>query len=144
VKDKKMVMASTGPDGAVTTSDISRSFVIQPGVSEIKLSFSYAMVTEEFPEWVNRGYNDDLVITLEGPSGPISVATETVDGSAFMPIVGIDFPGGDSTVGWTGWRQVVSRKIPVSPGGGVYRLRVRDRGDGIYDTNAIIDNIRFR
>lgn len=144
VKDKRMAMASTGPDAAITSSDLSRIFVIQPGITEITLSFSYAMITEEYPEWVGRGYNDDMVITLEGAGGSTTVAIETVDGSAFTPIAGIDFPGGDNTVGWTGWRHVVSKKVPVSPGGGVYRLRVRDRGDGIYDTNALVDNIRFR
>jgi subtilisin family serine protease len=144
VKDKRMAMASTGPDGAITSSSLSRSFVIQPGVTEITLSFSYAMITEEYPEWVGRGFNDDLVITLEGAGNTTTVAIETVDGSAFTAISGIDFPGGDTTAGWTGWRQVVSKKVPVSPGGGVYILSVRDRGDGIYDTNALIDNIRFR
>jgi len=84
-------------------------------------------------------------VTLETPAGgQQQLALETVDGSAFTAITGIDFPGGDNTVGWTGWKHVVSKKIPVAPGGGTYRLRVRDRGDGIFDTNGIIDNIRFK
>lgn len=144
-KGKRMGMASTGPNSAISQSDLYEEFVIQPDVTELALSFSYAMITEEYPEWVNQGYNDDFRITLEGPGGAEhELALETVDGSAFSMIVGIDFPGGDNTVGWTGWRNVVSKKIPVSSGGGTYRLRVRDRGDGIYDTNGILDNIRFK
>lgn len=144
-KDKKFGMASTGPDAAVAESELYQEFTIRSDITSLKLSFSYAMVTEEYPEWVNRGYNDDLVITLEKPDGSVQeVAIETVDGSAFTLIGGINFPGGDATVGWTGWKQVNSVTIPVSPGGGTYRLRVRDRGDGIYDTNGLIDNIRFR
>ncbi len=144
-KGKRMGMASTGPDSAVSQSDLYEEFVIQPDVTELALSFSYAMITEEYPEWINQGYNDDFRVTLEGPGGAEhELALETVDGSAFSMIVGIDFPGGDNTVGWTGWRNVVSKKIPVSPGGGTYRLRVRDRGDGVYDTNGILDNIRFK
>lgn len=144
-KGKKLGMASTGPDGAVASSELSREFTIRPDVTELALSFSYAMITEEYPEWVNRGFNDFLRITVLTPGGTQEeVAIETVDGSAFSPIGGIDFPGGDNTVGWTGWKHVLSRKIPVSPGGGKYSLRVEDRGDGIYDTNGILDNIRFK
>lgn len=144
-KGKRMGMASTGPDSAVSQSDLYEEFVIQPDVTELALSFSYAMITEEYPEWINKGFNDDFRVTLEVPGGAEhELALETVDSSAFSLIGGIDFPGGDNTVGWTGWRNVVSKKIPVSPGGGTYRLRVRDRGDGIYDTNGILDNIRFK
>lgn len=144
-KDKRMGMASTGPNAAVSSSDLFQTFTVQPDVTELVLSFSYAMITEEYPEWINRGFNDDLRVTLEAPGGGTTeVALETVDGSAFVPIGGIDFPGGDSTVGWTGWKNIASKKIPITPGGGAYRLRVRDRGDGIYDTNGVLDNIRFK
>ena len=144
-KDKRMGMASTGPDAAVSTSDLFQTFTLQADVTELAISFSYAMITEEYPEWINRGFNDDFVVTLELPGGGTTqIAIETVDGSAFSAIGGIDFPGGDATVGWTGWKQIVSKKIPVAPGGGTYRLRVRDRGDGIFDTNGLLDNIRFR
>lgn len=144
-KDKRMGMASTGPDAAVSQSELYQEFTIQPDVTELALSFSYAMITEEYPEWINQGFNDDFRVTLETPGGgQQDLALETVDGSAFTAIVGIDFPGGDSTVGWTGWKNVVSKKIPVAPGGGTYRLRVRDQGDGIFDTNGILDNIGFK
>jgi subtilisin family serine protease len=144
-KDLRMGMVSTGPDAAVATSDLYQEFTIQPGVNEFAISFSYAMITEEFPEWVNRGFNDDFRVTLEAQNGTEhELVLETVDSSAFSMIGGIDFPGGDQTTGWTGWRHIVSKKVPVTPGAGVYRLRVRDRGDGIYDTNGIMDNIRFK
>lgn len=144
-KDKYLGMASTGPDGVVSASELAQSFTLQPDVTELALSFSYAMVTEEYPEWVKRGYNDHFVVTLTTPAGTThQLAIETVDGSSFVPISGIDFPGGDTTVGWTGWKSVNSVKIPVTPGGGTYRLRVEDRGDGIFDTNGLLDNIRFR
>ena len=144
IKDKKFGMASTGPDEAVALSDLYQEFTVQLDVTQLKLSFSWAMVTEEYPEWVNEGFNDDLVITLEKPDGSVEqLVIETVDGSAFSLIGGINFPGGDSTVGWTGWKHA-ALSIPITPGGGTYRLRVRDRGDGIFDTNGLIDNVRFR
>jgi subtilisin family serine protease len=144
-KDKRMGMASTGPDAAVTASELFQSFTIQPDVTELAISFSYAMITEEYPEWINRGFNDQFIVTLEAPGGAKhQLAIETVDGSSFTSIGGIDFPGGDTTVGWTGWKTVTSKKIAVTPGGGTFRLRVEDRGDGIYDTNGVLDHIRFR
>jgi hypothetical protein len=145
VNGVRLGMASTGPDAAVEQSDLYQEFTVRPDVTELALSFSYAMVTEEYPEWVGRGFNDDFRVTLETPDGvEHQVALETVDGSAFSAIGGIDFPGGDNTVGWTGWKNVVSVKFPVTAGAGKYRLRVRDRGDGIYDTNGLLDTIRFK
>ncbi|MRW89475.1 S8 family serine peptidase [Duganella sp. FT80W] len=145
VKGVRLGMASTGPDAAVEQSELYQEFTVRQDVTELALSFSYAMVTEEYPEWVGRGFNDDFRVTLETPDGvEHQVALETVDGSAFSAIGGIDFPGGDSTVGWTGWKNVVSVKFPLTAGAGKYRLRVRDRGDGIYDTNGLLDTIRFK
>ena len=143
-RDRLMAMVSTGPDAAVSLSELYQNFTIQAGVTELALSFSYAMVTEEYPEYIHEGFDDDLLIILEKTSGPQVVAVATVDGSSFAPVGGIDFPGGDSTVGWTGWKSVASVKIPITAGPGTYRIRVRDRGDGIYDTNGLVDNIRFK
>ncbi len=140
---KKMGMASTGPDGTVSQSELYQEFTVQAGVTSLPIQFNYAMITEEYPEWVGTSYNDDITIELVTPDGTKQLAIETVNGSSFSPITGIDFPGGDDTVGWTGWKPI-NITVPVPPGGATFKLRVRDRGDGIYDTNAIIDNIRFK
>ena len=140
---KKMGMASSGPDATVSQSELYQEFTVQAGVASVPIQFNYAMITEEYPEWVGRGYNDDITIELITPNGTQQLAVETVDGSSFSLIGGIDFPGGDSTVGWTGWKPI-NINVPVPPGGATFKLRVRDQGDGIYDTNAIIDNIRFK
>jgi len=140
---KKMGMASSGPDATVSQSELYQEFTVQPGVTSVPIQFNYAMITEEYPEFVGQGFNDDIIIELVTPNGTRQLAVETVDGSSFSLIGGIDFPGGDSTVGWTGWKPV-NITVPVPPGGATFNLRVRDQGDGIYDTNAIIDNIRFK
>ena len=66
-----------------------------------------------------------------------------MDNSVYSLVGGIDFPGGDSTVGQTGWKPV-STCVPVTEGPGTYRIVVRDEGDGIYDSNVLIDHIRFK
>lgn len=141
---QRMGFVSSGPDSAQVESQILQEFTIQPGVTSFALSFDYDFVTEEYPEWIGQGFNDNMRITLSTPGGgEVLLAFEEVDTSSFTAVSGIDFPGGDSTVGHTGW-QSVGMNIPVSQGPGVYRIRVRDEGDGVFDSNVLIDNIRFR
>lgn len=141
---KKMGFASSGPDNAQVQTTLLQSFTIQPGVTSIPIKFDYNFVTEEYPEWVGRGFNDDMRIVLITPGGAeIELAFESVDGSTFSLVGGIDFPGGDNTVGQTGWKSV-NKTVSVTSGPGTYRIVVRDRGDGIFDSNVLIDNIRFK
>ena len=141
---KKFGFASSGPDNAVVQTTLQQSFTIQPGVTQFKVAFDYNFVTEEFPEWVNRGYNDNMRILLVKPDGTTQqLAFEDVDHSSFTLVSGIDFPGGDSTTGQTGWKPVTAT-VPVTSGPGIYRIIVRDEGDGIYDSNVLIDKIRFK
>jgi hypothetical protein len=101
-------------------------------------------VTEEYPEWVGSIYNDRLNISLLTPAGAtVPLAFESVNSSVFSMVGGINFPGGDSTVGQTGWKTATAT-VPVTLGPGTYRLVVRDEGDGIYDSNALLDSVRFR
>lgn len=140
----RMGYVSTGPSSAQTAGTMWQHFSIQPGVTSFPISFKYAFVTEEYPEWVGSVYDDSLRITLVTPSGAeIILAEESVNGSSFKPIGGIDFPEGDTTVGWTGWK-AVSRTVPVTMGAGVYRIFLTDAGDAIFDTATLIDEIQFK
>jgi hypothetical protein len=141
---KKMGFVSSGPDNAQVQTTMEQKFTIQPGVTSFVVKFDYDFVTEEYPEWVNRGFNDDMRIVLVAPGGAeTQLAFESVDGSTFTLVGGIDFPGGDNTVGHTGFKSV-SMTVPVTAGPGIYRIVVRDRGDGIFDSNIMLDNIRFK
>jgi subtilisin family serine protease len=141
---KKFGFASSGPDNAVVQTTMAQDFTIQPGVTAFKVTFDYNFVTEEYPEWVGRGFNDNMRITLMKPDGTSAqLAYEDVDHSSFSLVSGIDFPGGDHTTGQTGWK-TVSINIPVTSGPGSYRIVVRDEGDGIYDSDVLIDRIQFK
>lgn len=140
----KMAVVSSGPDAAQIQTTLEQAFTIQAGVTTLPLRFDYNFVTEEYPEWVGSSYNDNIRITLLAPNGTeTTLAYEEVNSSYFTSVTGVDFPGGDNTVGSTGWKTAIVR-IPVSSGPGRYRVRVRDEGDGIYDSNLLIDNIRFK
>lgn len=141
---ERMGSVSTGPAGAQTAGTLIQGFTIQPGVASFPITFKYAFVTEEYPEFVGTQFDDSLKITLVTPSGSeIILAEESVNGSSFTGIGGIDFPGGDTTVGWTGWK-TVTKTIPVTGGSGVYKIFLTDAGDAIYDTETLIDGIQFK
>lgn len=141
---KRMAYASTGPSGDYTAATLSQSFKIQSGVTNFPISFKYAFVTEEYPEWVGSIFDDSLTINLITPSGSIhAIATESVNSSSFQSVSGIDFPGGDNTMGWTGWKPAHAN-IPVTEGTGTYKIFITDAGDDIYDSVVLIDNIQFK
>ncbi len=144
---KRMGYASTGPAGDQVAATLEKTFTFQSGVSSIPIKFEYNFVTEEYPEWVGTIYDDALTITLIAPNGTQTVlATETINTSSFTMYTAspaIDFPGGDSTVGQTGWK-TVSATIPVTQGSGQYKINITDAGDDIYDSVVLIDNIRLK
>lgn len=143
-KDKTMGMASTGPDSSVNQSDLWQTFTVQPGVANIPVKFSYALITEEYPEYIGSVYNDNLSVVIEKPDGTTqTLAFESVNSSSFTAISGINFPGGDNTAGWTGWKNA-NINVPITNGPGIYRIHVSDQGDGVYDTNMVVDNLRFK
>jgi len=142
--EKRMGYVSTGPAGDQVAGSLSKTFTIQAGVTSIPLSFEYNFITEEYPEWVGTQYDDILNVTLVTPDGSTrTLATESVNASSFSAIGGLDFPGGDSTVGHTGWK-TVNTTVPVTQGAGSYSINITDTGDDIYDSVVLVDHIRMK
>lgn len=141
---KKFAFVSTGPGGDNVATTLSHTFKIQPGVTQLPIRFDYNFVSEEYPEFVGTQYNDSLTIVVVAPNGATTtLAAESVNGSNFSAIGGIDFPGGDATVGQTGWRKATAN-IPATEGPGTYRVFITDAGDDIYDSVVLIDHIELK
>jgi subtilisin family serine protease len=141
-----MASISTGPSGEVTTSTLTKEFRVLPGDEDLKLQFWYNYVTEEYPEWVGSGFNDDLTITLITPGGiTIPLAFESVNTTGWTPISGIDFPDGDATVGQSGWKNA-SATVPIADlqGATTFRLVISDQGDAFWDSVVLLDDIQLR
>lgn len=140
----RMAVVSSGPDSSQIVTTLEQAFEIQEGVDTLSLLFDYNFISEEYPEYVGTSYNDNLEIVLVTPNGEeVVLAYEEVNAATFSPVSGIDFPGGDDTVGETGWLSAQA-DVPVSVGAGVYSIRIRDLGDGVFDSNALISHIRFK
>jgi subtilisin family serine protease len=140
----RMALISTGPAATNISTEFGQAFTVQSGVSNLPIQFRYNFVTEEYPEWVGTEFNDCTLIQLEAPDGSIhDLAFESVNSSSFSSVGGIDFPGGDNTVGMTGWR-TVAVDIPVTQGPGEYRVVITDAGDDIFDSVLLLDDIRFK
>lgn len=139
-----MALISTGPSSPNVSASLVRSFKVLPGTDRLTIRLDYNYITEEYWEWVGSIYNDYFRAKIVTSSGAeIPLAFESVNTTSFIPITGIDFPGGDNTLGQSGWK-TVSAVVPVTPGTDSISLFVTDQGDAIYDTVVVLDNIRFR
>jgi subtilisin family serine protease len=145
---QRMGQISTGPGTSVSTSSASKSVAIQSAALEdgmLRLSFQYNVVTEEYPEFVGTNYNDDFTAQIRASNGATFVmATESVNATTFTPVSGIDFPGGDSTVGQSGWK-TANVEIPAASlaGSSSIKITVSDQGDSAYDSVVLIDDFRI-
>ncbi|AXY02910.1 hypothetical protein D1115_18240 [Vibrio alfacsensis] len=142
---KKMAFCTTGPAGDQVAATLTKelNFVAD---SDFTIKFWYNFVSEEYPEFVGSVFDDSLKIKLIAPNGTETIlAQESINSSNFEPISGIDFPGGDNTVGQLkgGWKEV-SKTIAVKKGTGSYKIVIEDAGDDIYDTAVLLDHIRLK
>ncbi len=72
-----------------------------------------------------------------------TIAKATINTSTWIPINGINFPGGDNTTFQTGF---TSRSFDLTPFQGQeidLLFRVFDRGDAAFTTAVLIDNIQI-
>ena len=147
-RGSRMLALSTGPDAAQVRASVSKAMelrndALRNGV--VNLSLRYDYVTEEYPEFVGSQFNDSLIVVAHLPNGETRVlASESVNATNWTPVSGIDFPGGDSTTGQSGWK-TASTTIPASAlgGPGDLMIEVFDLGDAIYDSVALVDAVRL-
>ncbi|MDR2372882.1 MAG: cytochrome P450 [Bifidobacteriaceae bacterium] len=161
----RMLQVSAGPDDEQTAASVSIEMsapadALTNGI--LTICFDYNYVTEEYPEYVNSVFNDFFRIDAILPSGARrNLVSESVNTTLWTPVTGISFPGGDFTVGQSGWDHraqynhsnqcwtlsAADLTPPGSAGGGpgprtALRIVVSDVGDAIYHSVGLVDNIR--
>lgn len=139
-----MSIISTGL-GSIMDSDsyVEQTFCIPADATT--LSFDYNVVSEEPMEWVGTEFDDQFEGGLLTQDGTLTiVAYESINSSAWTAVGGIDFYGGDDTTYMTGWKHVTIDVTALAGGPPVtLYFNTWDLGDSIYDTAALIDNVKI-
>jgi hypothetical protein len=140
---RKMAIISTGL-GSVYDSNSALSQNVCSKEGKLTISFKYNVVSEEPMEWVNTAYDDNfrMVVSINGKKQ--TLVRRTINNSSWRAIGGINFAGGDNTTYHTGWKTVSRSLGKVEPDDTIsIEFRVSDKGDSIYDTAALIDDIKL-
>lgn len=110
-------------------------------------------MSEEYPGFINSGYNDSFLIEVDrttwtasaaGLSAPDDVAASsgqriTVD---TLGVSGFTAPAAEGTT-YNGGSPLLTAKFRVTPGRHQIYISVLDQGDPNYDSAAFVDNLRF-
>jgi hypothetical protein len=117
------------------------------------LVFDFRFLSEEFPEYVNAGFNDAFVAQLNTHS--LNVTGSTIDapgdfaaGPGDRVSVDNQGPSGMSApeaagTTYDGATEMQTAKALVNPGPNSVFFSIFDAGDHILDTGVFIDNLRF-
>lgn len=123
-----------------------------PGGSNC-LNVDYRFFSEEFPEFVNKGFNDGFVAELDATNwktenqkilAPLDFAAGYGD-QVSVDTVGPTIVDPANSVGTTydAATTTLTARTVVTPGAHSVYLSVFDAGDHIYDSAAFLDNLRF-
>ena len=146
-------LAFTLPNRGEAFDPATLGVPVTPPAGTNCLVFDYKFLSEEFPEFVNRGFNDAFVAELDGSSWTVAGGSISAPGdfaAAAGDRVSVDTVGPTSVdavnaLGTTydAATSVLTTKALVTPGPHILYLSIFDSGDGIFDSAAFVDNIRF-
>ena len=107
------------------------------------VSFDYNIISEEPTEYVGSKFDDKFYAEILNSKGEVvkTLASETVNNSAWTEVNGINFDGGDDTVYQTGWKNISGDVSDLKGQIVTIRFVVFDVGDSQYDTAAVVDNV---
>lgn len=141
---KKMAIISTGL-GSVNNSNSALIQNICSQEGKLSISFKYNVVSEEPLEYFGSIYDDNFTMTVSINGKPTVVVRRTINNSSWKKIGGINFAGGDSTTYHTGWKTVTKGLGEIKADDVVkIEFRVGDKGDSIYDTATLIDDVKLQ
>jgi hypothetical protein len=146
----QMAMLSTGIGSSESIyfaskegSSLSQVFSVSPDVSVLR--FDYNLVSEEPMEFVGSKYDDCFEVRLVDKDTGVThlILSSSINTATWTPISAINFAGGDDTAYQTGWL-TCDYDISGFKGKEVELVFiVYDKGDSLFDTAVMIDNIRL-
>ncbi len=116
------------------------------------LSFKFRFLSEEFPEYVNSGFNDAFIAELDSSTWSTSGSTISAGGNfAFDTsnnVISINAAGASSMTSgeaagttYDGATPLLGASTPVTPGAHSLYLSIFDQGDQTYDSAVFLDDL---
>ena len=154
----KMAMLSTGIGAAKEDYILSFEGATQGSILQQKikltdtvntLTFDYNMVSEEPQEYIGTQYDDTFIAEILDPNGKLleQLVYESVNTSTWKEVSGFKLTQGQISgrPAWqTGWE---TKSVDLKPyRGQVITLRfiVFDRGDALFDSAGLVDNVLIK
>ncbi len=132
---KTMAIVSSGLGHTTSYGSFSQSFTVPKGATT--MTFSWDFYSAEFNDWCNKGY-DDTFRVLINDTQVFRASVDTLCGTGLIQVEPIDDKGDCFKTGW----QTASVDISGYAEQDVTLLfEVQDKGDTIYDTAVLVDNI---
>ena len=111
-----------------------------PAGGEQRLKIDFMFLTEEYPEYVHAGFNDTFTISINGTNYAKDENGNlvTVDNAFFTgdPAPGTFFDGRTNKL-------TLTYVVPDGVTSLNVEMRISDLGDGVLDSAALVDNVRF-
>lgn len=128
-----------GTEGSI----LSQNFIVPSDAGAVQ--FKYDVVSEEPMEFVDSMFDDKFVVRILGSNGQVykEKTIESVNESTWYSISGINFEGGDDTTYHTQWKTGVIDISEYRNKAITLQFVVYDVGDSIYDTAALIDDVKL-
>ena len=127
------------PGEADDTAAVSFTLPVPVG-GEQRLKIDFMFLTEEYPEFLNAGFNDTFVININGTNYAKDENGNliTVDNAYFTgePAPGTFFDGRTNKL-------TLTYVVPDGVTSLNIEMRISDVGDGVLDSAVLVDNVRF-
>lgn len=129
-------------------------FTVLPGfncLASLKLRF----LSEEYPEFVQAGYNDAALVELDANDWSIDSVTQQVIAPNNIAFVGSDPISVDTSgptqaqaseaagTAFDGATPILSARSPITAGAHSLYITIFDQGDPIYDSMVLVDDLRM-
>ena len=127
-----------------------------PAATTSCLAFDFRFMSDEYPEFVGTNYNDAFVAQLNTWNVVADSATQTVNAPGNFAggagdVISVDGGGPSAMVDsaglgvtYDGATPLLTARTPVTPGAtNSLFLTIFDQGDGILDSAAFVDNLRY-
>lgn len=149
----------TDPSRGSANDPITLNTTVNAPAGSSCMLVDFKFFSEEFPEFVNSGFNDAFIAELDKTDWNVSLNPDTGVQEIFAPndfaagygdLVSVDDVGPTlvneaNATGSTydAATATITTKTPITPGAHALYLSVFDAGDGIYDSAVFLDNLQF-